>query len=178
VFFCFWILISFGIIYLNFINYYVPLLFLNPVCLILFVIFIGYYGIIRNNSLKKLEITENNEEKKEETDAYSYIEDYINNEKPFLQTELTINDLASSLNIPAHKLSKILNSFYNKTFFDYINSKRIEFFKKKIEQEEHHTYSIISLAFDSGFNSKSAFYRYFKKLEGITPGDYINKMAQ
>ena len=97
-------------------------------------------------------------------------------EKPFLDSELTLNDLAEKLKTSLHKLSQTINLHYKKNFFEYINSYRISEFKSKIEIPENQNIKIECLAYDCGFNSKSAFYAIFKRSENLTPSQYKNKL--
>jgi AraC-like DNA-binding protein len=62
-----------------------------------------------------------------------------------------------------------------KTFYDYINGKRIEEFKKMILRPENQKYTIVGLAYDCGFNSKTAFYRNFKNVTGLSPTQYLQQ---
>ncbi|MBN2893077.1 MAG: AraC family transcriptional regulator [Bacteroidales bacterium] len=179
-FLIFWLIISFGSVFQNFVNLSRFLSYINVSSFVVFVLLSGFYGIKRNSVIKKIiDVKEEEIVQEKEIDdnpEFEFIDKYIIDKKPHLSPDLTINDLANSLKIPAHKLSKALNSHYNSNFFDYINSKRIEEFKGKIAKNEHVKSSILAIAFDSGFNSKSAFYRYFKKLEGLTPSEYISKL--
>ncbi|MBN2664148.1 MAG: helix-turn-helix domain-containing protein [Bacteroidales bacterium] len=180
-FLIFWLIISIGLVILNFFILKKVLSYIVIITFIVFLLFVGIYGIHKNKSIKKsneiiekTKISNENSSKKTEK-KYDFIDVYVAEKKPFLSADLTINDLAKSLKMPPHRLSKILNNQYNSNFFDYINLKRVEEFKEKINNNEHKKYSILSLAYESGFNSKSAFYRYFKKIEGITPGEFIKQ---
>lgn len=177
-FLIFWLIISVGLVVLNFFVLAKAISYIVILTFVIFLLFVGIYGIYKNKSIKKLNelATEENEEKTDFYDSkneYDFIEKYVNENKPYLLVDLTINDLAKTLKIPPHKLSRILNNQFKNNFFDYVNSKRVDEFKQKIINKEHEKFSIISLAYDSGFNSKSAFYRYFKKIEGVTPGEFI-----
>jgi AraC-like DNA-binding protein len=93
--------------------------------------------------------------------------------KPFLNPQLTIHDLARDLKVPPHLLSKIINKEFHSNFFEFVNKYRIEEFKKKAFLKECKNLTILAVALDCGFNSKSAFNRIFKDYTGITPGDFI-----
>ena len=97
---------------------------------------------------------------------------FMQNEKPFLAAELTINQLAQQINIPAHHLSQVINEKMGCNFLDFINSNRIQNAKAKLSNPKFSHYTILSIAFESGFNSKSAFYAAFKKHTGTTPSNY------
>jgi AraC-like DNA-binding protein len=97
---------------------------------------------------------------------------YIEKDKPYINPNLTLQDLASSLKIPSHILSKVINDGFNKNFFDFVNSYRIEEFKVRVNQSKYQNYTLLGIAFDVGFNSKTAFNRSFKKITNQTPSEF------
>jgi AraC-like DNA-binding protein len=76
-----------------------------------------------------------------------------------------------------HNLSEILNTRLNQNFYDFINRYRVEEVKKRLSENDSGKFSLIAIAFDSGFNSKSSFNTIFKKLTGVTPSQFRNQMA-
>jgi len=94
--------------------------------------------------------------------------------KIFTEPELTLTELATRLAIHANYLSQVVNEREGKNFYDYINSLRIEEFKNLVGLPENKKYTILTLAFECGFNSKSSFNRYFKKVTGLSPSEYIH----
>ena len=100
----------------------------------------------------------------------------MNEEQLFTNPELTLIELAQILETHPNNLSQVINTFEGKNFYDYINSKRIELFIKYITLPENKKYTLLSLAFDCGFNSKSSFNKYFKKVTNQTPSEYINSL--
>lgn len=94
-------------------------------------------------------------------------------ENLFVNPELTLVELAQSIDVHPNNLSQVINTFEKKNFYYYVNSKRIDLFKKIIESPESKKYTILSLAFDCGFNSKSSFNKYFKKETNLIPTEYI-----
>lgn len=103
--------------------------------------------------------------------------DYMDNKKPYLNNELTLNQLALDVNIPLHHLSRIINEHFNQNFFDFINQFRVNEFIRRVAEPRYSNYSLLAIAFDCGFNSKTTFNRFFKKATGITPSQYKNKQA-
>ena len=99
--------------------------------------------------------------------------DYMQSEKPFLRTKLSINDLAEDLGIPSHHLSQVINERLNQNFYDFINSYRIEELKVKLKDPHNKHLTMLGIAFDCGFNSKASFNRIFKKHTGQTPSEYL-----
>lgn len=93
-------------------------------------------------------------------------------EKPFVNPNLTLNDLATRLNIHPNYLSQVINSQENKNFYELINEMRIKEFLTIISKPESKQYTLLSIAFECGFNSKTSFNRNFKKYTGMTPSEY------
>lgn len=102
------------------------------------------------------------------------VNNYLRKNRTFTNPNLSLNELAQKLKMQPHLLSKVINDGFNKNFFDFINSYRIEEFKKlaKDKRYKHHTF--VSLAFEVGFNSKTAFNRSFKKMTNQTPREYLS----
>lgn len=92
--------------------------------------------------------------------------------QPFTDCELNLQGLAGMLNTSAHKLSQVINEHSGQNFYDFINAYRIEEVKKLLRDSKNNHLKVISLAWDCGFNSKSAFYTAFKKNTGMTPVEY------
>jgi len=105
------------------------------------------------------------------------LQELMQQEKPFTDPELTLGQLAGLLQVNANILSQVINSAENKNFYDYINALRIEEFKQRVADPENRRYTILSLAFDCGFNSKTAFNRNFKKLTALSPTEYIKRLG-
>lgn len=98
--------------------------------------------------------------------------EYMDREKPYLNAELTIQDLSEKLNIPKTTLTSILNTHLGKNFFTFINEYRIESVKLKLLNPEYNHLTLLAIAYDSGFNSKSSFNNLFKQYTGLTPSEY------
>ena len=100
------------------------------------------------------------------------IVEYMEKESPFLNSELKIETLAKAVDIPTHHLSQILNQGFEKSFQNFINHYRVEEFKKRIIAPDSSNKTILAIALDSGFSSKSSFNRIFKSHTGITPYEF------
>jgi len=86
---------------------------------------------------------------------------------------LTLRSLAEKINLHANKLSWLFNEVLGKNFNEYINGLRVEAFKKKALEPEFRHYSLLGIAYECGFNSKSVFNDFFKKSEGVTPSAWL-----
>lgn len=98
---------------------------------------------------------------------------WMEQERPYLEPALTIDDLAAQLNVKRHHLSQVINQEFSRNFFEFINGYRIAAFKEMSAKPENQHMSIMGLAYDCGFNSKATFNQVFKKQEGITPSAFL-----
>jgi AraC-like DNA-binding protein len=92
--------------------------------------------------------------------------------KPYLNSNLTLNQLADMLSISPHNLSEVINTRFHQNFFDFINRYRVETVKNDLIDPEKNNLKMLAIAFDAGFNSKTAFNTIFKKATGKTPSEY------
>lgn len=99
-------------------------------------------------------------------------------EKPFLNSNLSIQDLSEALAIPIHTISEVTNGLIGQNFFDYLNNYRIEEFKRLATQSKNDEIKILHLAFDAGFSSKTSFNLAFKKFTCETPSQFMKKIKQ
>lgn len=105
-------------------------------------------------------------------------ENYLSEAKPYLNEDLTLGKLADGLEISDKKLSALLNHYLDTNFHDLINEHRVKAFKEKLKDENYSHYTLLSLAYDCGFKSKSSFNRIFKKNTGISPSKYKSELNQ
>ncbi|MDX1829812.1 MAG: helix-turn-helix domain-containing protein [Lutibacter sp.] len=114
---------------------------------------------------------------KNEVEKYtSQLEKIMQDYKPYLNPDITLNDIASYLELPSNYTSQLLNEGFNKNFSEYINTYRINEFKKRITLPESKNLTILAVAYDSGFNSKTSFNTFFKKIQGVSPNTYLKSM--
>jgi AraC-like DNA-binding protein len=170
------------------------LIFLNVV---LFVIFIGYFGVnqvgVFTNKLTqlsdKIEASEDNLKKEKVSkyensslsiDAAKMIHENMQQkmevEKIFKNLDLSLFELASQLDVHPNNLSQAINTYEKKSFFDYINTLRVEEFKRAITLPENQKFTLLYLAHECGFNSKTSFNRNFKKATGLSPTEYLKQI--
>ncbi len=161
------------------------------------VFFLGYFGIKQRaiyDQLPKMvpETTSNNNsrEGKSESGRYSksglkkedaqrFVKDlleYMEIEKPWLNSKLSLKDVAAHLNLSNNYTSQIINEQVGKTFFDFINEYRVEEVKRQLKESRHRQVTLLAIAFESGFNSKSSFNSIFKQITKSTPSEFIRKL--
>ena len=107
-----------------------------------------------------------------------HIDSFMKSNEAFVNTELTIIDLAENLNIHPKRISASINTIFNQNFNSYINQLRIKKAKTLLTDLSSNYYSIEGIAKEVGFHSKSAFYSAFKKVTGTTPTKYKENLSQ
>ncbi|MHA4846590.1 helix-turn-helix domain-containing protein [Flavitalea antarctica] len=107
----------------------------------------------------------------------SQVESVMNEQRLFLNPELTLSDLAAKLDLPPKKVSHIINQVFFMNFNDFVNQYRVKEVTAKFMAGEHSLQTLLGIAFDCGFNSKSTFNRAFKKHTQLTPKKYLEKLA-
>lgn len=100
------------------------------------------------------------------------LNEIMQKEKPFLDGHLTITKLASMLDQQAKSVSQVINEHYKINFFNYINHLRVDEVKTRFENPAYQHFTLLGIALDCGFNSKSAFNSTFKKITGVTPSEF------
>jgi AraC-like DNA-binding protein len=100
------------------------------------------------------------------------LEQLMNNEKIFLDPQLTEKKFAGKLDLQPYYLSKLINQHVNCSFNEFINRARIDETKRLLESEKSEKLTLYAIALDSGFSSESVFYTNFKKYTGMTPAQY------
>lgn len=133
------------------------------------------YGksIVPNQSKKKYKRPSLNEETAEK--YYAQLEQNMSVEKPFLQANLSLRQLANMIDIHPNNLSELLNNKIGKNFSEYINHYRVETFIAMAKDPKKAHLSLLGLAYESGFNSKTVFNTFFKKEIGMTPRQFLNR---
>ncbi len=98
-------------------------------------------------------------------------------DKPYRDRELTIFDLSDQLKIPRHFLSEVINEHLGKNFYTLVNEYRIEEVKIEWWILHYKHLTILAIAYDAGFNSKSSFNTIFKQKTGMTPSEYLKSIS-
>ncbi len=104
------------------------------------------------------------------------IERAMTEDRVYLTPDLTLEQLATSANLPVRTTSNIINRHFNMSFFDFVNYHRVEAAKALLIAEPDK--SVLEISEMAGFNSKSAFNRFFKKFAGVTPTQFRSEASQ
>ena len=142
---------------------------------------LGFYGL-----KQELIFYENHAEKASKNNKYKYsrlqekykkelkkkILGYFEKEKPYLDSELTIGKLSERLNVSRHVVTEVLNTVFNKNFYQFVNEYRVDAVKQMLSGPKKNILSIEAIGYECGFNSKSTFFSVFKNLTGKTPMQY------
>jgi AraC-like DNA-binding protein len=121
---------------------------------------------------EKKKYTNSTLDNKKASEYSKQLNQFMENDKLFLDSELTLVKLAERMNISSKQLSQIINQIENTNYSQYIAKYRIEQAKKYLTNPDYHNYKIAAIAFESGFNSISSFNITFKNLTNTTPIDY------
>jgi AraC-like DNA-binding protein len=103
------------------------------------------------------------------------IERGIHVQKLYLESQINLERFSEQIGVKSRDVSAILNSHYQSNFFEFINRYRIEEAKRLLVLADGAQDTILDIVFKSGFNSQSAFHRFFKRLVGVTPSEYRNQ---
>jgi AraC-like DNA-binding protein len=195
-----WLLETIMIVYWNYFTQIVPFTFSHFIksSYVVFIFLMGFYGLRQGNIFteadyplknlsnekptveedsKELQIRKRNSEFEQNRKQYKKrLLEFLIEKKPYLESNLKLLDIAIELDIAPHILSNVINEDLGKNYFDLINSCRVDEAKKMLVNPKFDNYTILSIAFDCGFNSKSSFNRIFKNQTGFTPSMYQKKM--
>lgn len=97
--------------------------------------------------------------------------------KPYLDAQLSLRQLANCLDVNTNYLSQVINEKHGKNFFEFVNGYRVDELKQMLKKPENRQFTILSLAFECGFNSKTTFNTAFKRITGFTPSQYLKKVG-
>ena len=111
-----------------------------------------------------------------DSEYYKSLISLFENEQIFLQPELTLEILSSKMNISKSYLSALINPTTGKNFYNFVNSYRADYLISLFKKNKTKNFTILSLAYEAGFNSKSTFQSFFKKYTGKTPSQYIKAL--
>lgn len=165
--------------------------YVTMISLCIWIGYLGYYGvnqtkILLPNFLMLPEVTVSkndtrsdpfaNTSEAELNDLKTSLINFLENDKPYLEEELNLNALAKQLDTTDKKLSTLLNQYMDTTFYDLINSYRVASVKEKMASDKYDGLTLLGIAYESGFKSKTSFNRIFKKETGLSPSEYKKKL--
>ncbi|OFY43488.1 MAG: quinolinate synthetase [Bacteroidetes bacterium GWF2_40_14] len=110
-------------------------------------------------------------------DVVRRINDVMQLNKPYLDSELNLIKLSELLSVTPHQLSYVINTGFSGNFFHFINKFRVEEAKKLLLDNKKDNLSILGIAYESGFNSKTSFNTTFKKITGQTPSEFKKRSS-
>ena len=134
-----------------------------------------FAGIAQNESTKYLgsNLTPNQIET-----CKKQLLDLLKTEKPFLNPQVSLSDLSEKLSVSTKHLSQVINQSFNKKFFDFINTYRIQEVQQILKGSTDDKLTVLEAMYQAGFNSKSSFNTAFKKETGQTPTEYRKMIKQ
>lgn len=149
--------------------------------------YIGYYGIHQSSFfLPPFLIKE--DKTKQTSEAKNYIKEkdkellktkfnlLMDTEKIYLDPDLNLKKMASKMEIPERKLTAFFTEILHSNFYNTINTYRVELIKQKLQSNTMQSHSVTGIGLSCGFNSKSSFYRIFKKHTGLSPANYYKSL--
>lgn len=151
--------------------------FLTMFFLVIAMMYLGYYGLTQS-SIFLPDFLLNKAHTAKQMDSEEVIvlkrkvTHIIEEEKLYLLPDLTLRTLAERIHLSERKLSGLINDEMNTTFYDLINKYRVEEAKKRLKSSVYDKYTVVAIGDACGFNSKSSFYRIFKKETGLTPTQF------
>ena len=178
---------------------YSIVIYLNLFYLVFLIWYIGYYGIHQtqvfltyNGSLESIEKETSQEKGIKSSSSFNCkseefiglkirLEIIFKEQELYKKQHLSLKETADMMCISDKKLSHLLNICLDSNFYEYVNTYRVTYFIKKINEGAAEKLTLLAIAFDSGFNSKATFNRVFKQQMGITPIQFkkqLNKRSQ
>ena len=147
---------------------------------------VGYKGLfqpeifvsIENDESEKKPSTQNGEIESFSKEEMVSLLDYMREKKPYLKEDLTLTELAKQIGMSRNQLSALINAGVGENFYTFINKYRVDEVKRLITDSKNNNFTILSLAYEAGFPSKSSFHTVFKKITGLTPTEYRDTLSQ
>lgn len=140
--------------------------------------FVNFYFAMR---ITRTQMEFNRErEKKVDVDfsAVDKIMAAITEQKIFCQKNMTIEKFSDAVGLPVKEVSQVINTHFESNFVEFINTHRVREVQRLLEMPEHQTTAIAKLYYMAGFNSKSAFQRFFKRVAGVSPTEYREQQCR
>jgi AraC-like DNA-binding protein len=173
------ILIVFALIFLLIRGNYVPMFEFILIGLFEVFVFLLVYKVFQLIPLKNIfesrKYSNKTLSKNEFETLAGQLEEVREKQKPFLDQNLSLNDLSKASGIHTNDLSQLFNLYYRSNFYNFINKYRLKHLEGLILDPAFSQYKIMALAQESGFNSKATFYKVFKEKHQLTPTQFIKK---
>lgn len=151
---------------------------------------IGFYGVKQTTIFSNLQTRPQPEPEtpkeryaaskltqQEATNRVEKLKAYMEDEQPYLDSQLSLETLAAALGMTRHDLSQVINDQFETNFFGFVNNYRVAAFKQCLQDKKYTHYTLLGIAMETGFNSKSSFNSIFKKAEGMTPSEYKKSLG-
>ncbi len=106
------------------------------------------------------------------------VDDGIRQQRLHLDSQINLERFAEQVGVKPRELSTIINDYYQQNFFEFINSQRVEEAKRLLAAPECIGDTVLDILYKSGFNSQSAFHRFFKRMTGMTPSEYRKQVQR
>jgi len=156
--------------------------------MVLFVFLIGFFGIRQADIFTPGRLPAEGEEQRKKYpksglteevsgELHQELKRLMTEEALYKKSDLSIDDLSSKLGVHPNYLSQIINQKEEKNFYDFVNTYRLEEFQRLIAAQKNQQFTLLALAYDCGFSSKSSFNRYFKRATGRTPSEYLTTLT-
>ena len=137
----------------------------------------NYYGVLfkqRTILRERMKVIKSSVPKKVNP-KIELIKKLIEEEKLFLDPNLNASRASQKLDLSEKYFTQVFSKHSEESFATYIKRLRVSEAKKILINKDYESYTIVAIALESGFNSKSAFYRVFKEVTGVTPSQYKNE---
>lgn len=120
----------------------------------------------------KPEVTKDKTDEKLTDSAIQKVQLGMEVQKLFLKQNLNIDEFSKRINLPVKEVSAVINKHYGTNFFEFMNSYRVEEAKRLLGDSQHADMTVMDVLLHAGFNSKSAFHRFFNRLVGMSPTEF------
>jgi AraC-like DNA-binding protein len=156
-------------IFLGLTTYYADLIL---VCLLLF------FSAVNISSVEKVKDQSKNsyDDYQADNEYVSRILKFMDDEKPYLKSNITLDTLSEYIDVPARELTAVLNGHFKMNFYEFVNNYRIKEAKEILAADSNQEKTISDIFLAVGFNSKSVFNTFFKKNVGLTPSEFRKKL--
>ena len=158
------------------------LTFVSVIINLLFALIVTYNSIVKSDYLSGIAVPGRYPGSRLNTADYKKIIQklisYMDKNKPYLNSALSLKDLEQNLHIPARNISQSIHVCLNSNFYEFVNQYRIEEVKCRLGDKSFQHLSILGLAYETGFNSKSVFNNAFKKYVGMTPKQFKHSLLE